>query len=1102
MPSIETAAILISDLVGSTRLETSVGPERADELRREHFEVLRQAIADNGGREIKNTGDGLMVAFNTASGAVACAKAMHQRIDRRNRDADAELHIRVGIGMGESTVEDGDYFGMPSIEAARLCAKAPDDGILAGELVRLMAARGDREAFRPVGELELKGIPEPVQAYEIAWEPVDAWVSKIPLPAPLRVVPRIAYVGRVSERQLLASAWTEVQQGARRMVLISGEAGIGKTRLASHAAVTVHGEGATVLWGAASENLGAPYAPWIEALDRYVKGAPEEVLARHVATHGGEIARLARSLPQRVSGVREPQESDSETERYLLFGAVAGLLEAAAENGPIAVVLDDFQWADKDSLTLLGHITKLIGRAPLLLLVTYRESDLDRDHPMTDILADLRRVEGVQRIALDGLGPDEVAEVLTAAAGHDIGHVGMELAAEIAQETDGNPFFVGEILQHLTESGALGVDEDGRWRLHKTISELGLPQSVRDVVGRRIERLGEELRHILMIAAVIGRTFDLELLTRLLDQDEDEILDALDTALEASVVTESPERVGRFSFSHALINNTLYEQLSATRRARMHKRIAEALEELYGANPNDHLPELANHFSRAVVAADHTKALDYARRAGDRALEQLAPDQALRWFNQALELLGQDAREGDRCELLIGIGTAQRDLGDPEFRATLLEAAAIARRTGNVSQLVRATLANTRGWVVGTGAVDRERVDELEAAIAVVDPDSSDRPILLALLAAELTFSGDFGRVKSLADEALARARIFEEPRPLVNALNHVCNAQFYGSADTAHTIWELTGELEARARDLADPFLLCRAFEWRFVAALQLGDAVEMDRALTHARQLADQIGQPALHWLNAYIGSVREQFHGRLEAAEALALQSAGIGHESGQADALMIVGVQLFAIRAEQGRLNELIEILEQRVAETPGLPTLQATLAFAYSELGRMDEAKAIFDRAAAADFASLPFDIGWINGMARYAEIAARLGASGPAAVIYDRLLPYRDQIVNSAVTVSGSVERTLGLLAATLERWEEAEQHFAAAAEYHERVDAKLFLARTWLNWGGAVLARGQAGDAERGRELIERAAGLAREQGGGAIVRDAEALIANHAGV
>jgi class 3 adenylate cyclase len=153
---------------------------------------------------VKNTGDGLVVAFKAASAAVACAKAMQQLIDRRNRTADAQLHIRIGIGMGEATVEDGDYFGMPSIESARLCALAPDDGILAGELVRMMAARGDRAAFKSVGELELKGLPEPVEAYEIAWEPVGEELSAVPLPGPLRTMPGIAYVGRLGERERLA----------------------------------------------------------------------------------------------------------------------------------------------------------------------------------------------------------------------------------------------------------------------------------------------------------------------------------------------------------------------------------------------------------------------------------------------------------------------------------------------------------------------------------------------------------------------------------------------------------------------------------------------------------------------------------------------------------------------------------------------------------------------------------------------------------------------------------------------------------------------------------------------------------------------------------
>jgi hypothetical protein len=683
-----------------------------------------------------------MVAFKSASAAVECAKTMHQLIERRNRGSDAELHIRVGIGMGESTIEDGDYFGMPSIEAARLCAKAPDDGILVGELVRMMAARGDREAFRPVGELELKGIPEPVAAFGIDGL-LGAEVSAVPLPAALRSVPTIAYVGRTAERDLLSTLWAQVTRGARRAALISGEPGIGKTRLAAHAALATHAEGATVLWGAASEDLGAAYAPWIEALGRYVEHAPEGVLREHVARHGGEIARLARGVAQRMPDAPAPQESDSETERYLLFGAVAGLLENACGDGPVTLVLDDFQWADKQSLTLLHHVIKTVDRAPLMLFVTYRDSDLDREHPLTAVLADLRRVEGVERISLTGLGPDEVAAVMTAVAGHDIGELGIKLATEIAQETDGNPFFVGELLQHLTESGALELGEDGRWRLQKQIAELGLPQSVRDVVSRRIERLGEEPREVLTAASVFGRTFDLNVLALVLDRSEDEILDVLDTALESSVVVESSERLGEFSFAHALINHTLYDRLGATRRARMHRRVADALEQLFGEDPGERLPELANHFYRAVVASDRNKAVDYARRAGERALMQLAPDEAVRWFNQALELLGPEAEPAERCDLLTGVGIAQKHLGEPAFRETLLEAAAIARRLGDVPRMVRATLENTRGWHTAAGMVDAERVEGLEAVIAAVEADSPDGPTLRALLASELTFAGD-----------------------------------------------------------------------------------------------------------------------------------------------------------------------------------------------------------------------------------------------------------------------------------------------------------------------------------------------------------------------
>ena len=318
--SVELATILLTDLVGSTRLATSVGPVRADELREEHFDLLRDAIVSSDGREVKNTGDGLMVAFSSASAAVNCAVAMQQLFDRRYRDAEQALHVRIGLGAGESTVKDGDYFGMPTVEAARLCAEAPSDGILVSSWVKNLAGRSEGIEFASVGELELKGFPDPVEAFSVSWAALaeeTGWSGRWPLPAVLRSVPPIAYVGRVSERAALEEALALARGGSRQVVLLSGEPGIGKTRLASFAAHRAHTEGSAVAWGACSEELAVPYEPWIGVCSQLVEHAPAELLQGHADRHGGELGRLARNLAARIPELPEPQSSDPETERYL-----------------------------------------------------------------------------------------------------------------------------------------------------------------------------------------------------------------------------------------------------------------------------------------------------------------------------------------------------------------------------------------------------------------------------------------------------------------------------------------------------------------------------------------------------------------------------------------------------------------------------------------------------------------------------------------------------------------------------------------------------------------------------------------------------------------
>jgi tetratricopeptide (TPR) repeat protein len=342
-----------------------------------------------------------------------------------------------------------------------------------------------------------------------------------------------------------------------------------------------------------------------------------------------------------------------------------------------------------------------------------------------------------------------------------------------------------------------------------------------------------------------------------------------------------------------------------------------------------------------------------------------------------------------------------------------------------------------------------------------------------------------------------SRQRARGDRRLLAHVLHWASSAQL-GSADSPRTLWELTGELEALAAELGDPVLRWSSAQFRFVAAIQLGEIDEVDRAAAVLSALADELGQPTYQWAATYHECSRQQLRGDVAAAEAAAYKAAAIGHESGQPDAPVIAAGELFAIRAEQARLGELVEILEQRVAENPGLPTLEATLALAYAELDRFDDARLILDRVAADNFASLPCDVGWLNGMSRYADTAARLRATDAAAEVYDRLLPYQDRIVTSIITVSGSAERPLGVLAATLGRWGAAEDHFARAQEIHERIGARLSSARTWMNHGRALLMRGEHADRERAAELLRRAVALATDLGGAAIVRDAEQLLAD----
>src|SRR5919201_2902598 len=607
MADVETVSVLVTDLVGSTSLASRVGPVEADALRQEHFGLLRQAIAACDGEEVKTTGDGLMVVFRAAAGAVGCAVSIQQRMEQRNRGASEPLAIRVGLALGDATFDRGDYFGVAVVQAARPCDRAAGGQILATDLVRAVGGRDGHE-FRPIGPVELRGLPDPVAAYEVAWEPAAEIGGDVPLPPRLRAPPD-GYVGRADEGERVRARWGAALAGQRQAILVAGEPGIGKTRFVSHHAVRLHGEGAVVIFGHCPEEVGAPYAAWIEALSYFVEHGPASVLASHVERHGGELARLVPALARRVPGAPQPVQTDPETERYLLFSATVGLLERVSATWPTVVVLDDLHYADAPTVALFKHVITETHGQRLLVLGTYRDSDLAADHALGDVLADLRAEHDVERLLLRGFDENAVISLVELAVGHAIGATGRALSRQMTAETDGNPFFVRELLRHLSESGALVRGAEGRWELRDNLDELGLPPSVHEVVRRRVSRLGESSHDVLTAAAVIGRRFDLELLTRVVGRDEDELLDTLDAAVRASLVQEERDGTGGFSFAHNLINHTLYDALGAARRSRLHRRVAEALEELCGDEPAARAAELARHWTAATAPVDPAKAV-------------------------------------------------------------------------------------------------------------------------------------------------------------------------------------------------------------------------------------------------------------------------------------------------------------------------------------------------------------------------------------------------------------------------------------------------------------------------------------------------------------
>jgi class 3 adenylate cyclase len=1088
-----TATFMFTDLVGSTATASRLGPEATDELRKAHFAVLRSAVAATGGVEVKTTGDGLMLMFSSPSRALSCAAAIQQGIDRHNQRGAERLEVRIGLSMGEATEEDDDYYGDCVVEAARLCDKAAGGQILTTTVLRALVGRNSTHEFASVGELELKGIPDPVPVVEVRWEP-EAASAEIPLPTRLMGAATeglFGFFGRSDEVMAATDAAKRAKaEGHPEVVLLEGEPGIGKTSIAAQVARALHAEGATVLFGHCSEGLVVPYHPWVEALNHYVEHAPDDVLAAHVGAHGGALARVVPALARRVPEVaRNGASADADGERYALLEAVHGLLADAARDHSVVVVLDDLHWADAATLQVLRHLLSGANPPPVLIIGTYRDTDLSRDHPLTPVLADLRRESTVTRLSVRGLDDQEMLALVEGAAGHELADDGIALAHTLYRETGGNPFFTGELLRHLYEIGAIVLGDDGRYTLSVDVHEVHLPGGVRDVVIRRVDRLGEDAARLLTLAAVIGRDFDLSVLSVIAEQSEDETLDVLERAVTASLVTEVGELPGRFRFEHALIQHTLYQDLSATRRQRLHQRIAQCLEAVAG----EHAPpiaELAHHWLAATQPSDAAKAVEYARLAGNAALDALAPDDAIRWYTQALEL--QERLLADetsvRGDLLIGLGAAQRLAGIPAHRETLLEAAELAKRTDDTDRLARAALSLARG--IETYVVDEEHLATFESALERVDRKSAEAARLLAALVCEMD-PRETEAIEDRIQEAIAIARSIGDDETLLKVLTSVFEANTNpATLDSRQAVAREAVELADRLDDRLG------AFQSRFQLVevlMELGDVEASHQLLAEAFERATTLGLPYQRWQMLLDLGALAALHGDLDAAESFAEDALALANRAGIGDGFAVYGGQLFYIRLMQDRLDELVELFVEAVEATPTIEALRVGVVTMLLEIGDLAAARERFANERAHDF-TYGKRTQWYLCMADMADAAVDLDDRDAAGTLFDRLRPYADRIAFVHAVPARLIARPLARVAGLLGRDDEAEQLFDLALAQSERLESPYWIGRTRLDRAELFLRDG-TGDHERAEADIAEASRLAVECGAGALERRAVRL-------
>jgi tetratricopeptide (TPR) repeat protein len=944
------------------------------------------------------------------------------------------------------------------------------------------------------------------------------------------------FVSRDKELQQLDDRLKLTLQGNGQVSFVTGEAGFGKTTLATEFAQRAQqcNEDLLVVIGDcnAQTGIGDPYLPFREVLamlagdthDRVAQGMTTAENAGRlkrfldvskraildlgpdlldiflpgfgIATRAGALVvgekenRSRESLADNVAGLPRSDSSHG-TEQSRVFEQVTSVLTTLACQKPLILILDDLKWADESSASLLFHLARRIDGSRIQIIGTYRPEEVavgrgEARHPVEGVVSELKRQYGDPLVVLGDETASETRDFVDALVDTEPNKLDEAFRSELHKRTNGHALFTAELLLEMQERGDLTQDTDGDWTEGPTLDWGTLPARVEGVVEERINRLESELREMLTIASVEGETFTAQVIGRLQEIAERRLLNRLSQELDRQhrlISEESSKRVGEsrishFRFRHHVFQKFLYDNLGDSEREQLHEDVADVLEALYECDRSRVSVQLAHHYERAGL---YPKSAECYLLAGKKACDVYAYNESLGLAERGLAVLGQLGDLTDQSELVLELnlllGEAHHHVGHfAESMDTFEKTAEMAAALEAPEALARAALGyDEPRW--RCNLLEGTAIDLLRRALDMLDDgDSELRVRLMSHLARASLGSAPKSDLKAMLDNAVAMARRLEEPGAFIESLRTRLNLDREpGGIDTRV---RLIDEMLPLAMQIDDKCLQIELLAYRVYDLVAIGDTVGRDRDLEALRQISVDIAEPFYEYMHETMAIVPVIDAGRFESAEQMAMAAFETGQKLGVDNNEGVMGVQMFTIRREQGRLAEIAPIVRHFVNERGAGAAWRPGLALIYADLGQPDEARAEFEQLSRDGFESIPRDSLWQTSLVYLAETCCVIGASDKADTLYGLLSPFGNLavVVGNASVCLGATSRYLGQLAVEIGRWDDAESHFRHAVEFDERTSAAAWLAHSQFKFGQMLLRRGRPKDVTEAESLLNSA--------------------------